>query len=315
MSGRAARIDRAENGVELARILLIHGHRYLEPGLAMPDAAHQLEAAQVGAHQECTSTRVQLRPHEGLALDRNVEVVELFVDEINAVVDGAGEVQDMPESVAHRRTAAEREPQIAPGMPARVRREQEKIRRDPVQDRAAQGPAQSQRQERHQTQQQSTAALALAAPFGDHGLRSSGGAPTRQALRSQVRSTARRGSGSGRMCAAPRTHVQRAGESRAIRDPHDEPDRVVRGCGVFHGEGLSRTDSCREIWRWRFATASNRARGSAATTRSASSSKTAPGRIGMPGKCPANAGWSAAISSAATFIAAMSARPARGAVA
>src|SRR5207244_2776301 len=45
-------VHRIEDRVELARILLIHDHRHAQPRLAPSDGTHDLEAAQVRAHEE-----------------------------------------------------------------------------------------------------------------------------------------------------------------------------------------------------------------------------------------------------------------------
>ena len=100
MSGASAGLMADENGVDLARIVLVHGHRHVQPGLAPPDTAHHFETAHVRAHQERSMTRIQLRAHERFALDRDVEVLVLCVDEVDAIVDARGEIQQVPEAVA-----------------------------------------------------------------------------------------------------------------------------------------------------------------------------------------------------------------------
>jgi len=46
------------------------------------------------------------------ALDRDVEQIEAPVDEIDAVVNGGGEAQNLAEALARRRLAPERQAQI-----------------------------------------------------------------------------------------------------------------------------------------------------------------------------------------------------------
>ena len=255
MSGFAVGIDCGENGVELARIVLVHRHRHMQPGLAPPDAAHHFETPHVRAHQKCTSSRVQLRAHERLALDRNVEAVVLFVDEIDAIVDAAGEVQDMPEAVASAGTAAQARAADSGGnAAARRARTGKNTAAIAVKSAAAQRAAQSQRAD--------TSSTAAAEHFRVRGCRS-----IRRRFARPLGSTALDGRASTQRHGI-RPHVHRrtalmdSVPARAVRSATRTVKRIepFAGDGVLHDERLAGTDTSREIWRWRPAIGSDRER-------------------------------------------------------
>ncbi len=56
--GLEVRIDGREDGVDLARVLLVHGHGHLESVPPPAKAVHHLEAAHVGAHEQGTAALV-----------------------------------------------------------------------------------------------------------------------------------------------------------------------------------------------------------------------------------------------------------------
>src|ERR1700691_1685356 len=89
-----ARIDGGENGIDLARVLFVHGHADVQSRLTPTQAVHDLEAAHVSSHEQGAAAAVHLRTHQRLPLDRDVELLETLVDEIDAVVNGGGKAQD-----------------------------------------------------------------------------------------------------------------------------------------------------------------------------------------------------------------------------
>src|SRR6202034_3306842 len=99
-------------------------------GLAHSEAAHHFETPHVRAHQEGSLPRCELRKHQRLALDCNVEAPVLLVDEINAIVDAGGEIQHLAKSVPGAWFPTQRELEVAARISPRVRPEQEKVRRD-----------------------------------------------------------------------------------------------------------------------------------------------------------------------------------------
>jgi hypothetical protein len=111
--GNVPRIDGREGGVDLAGILFVHGHGDVQPAPAAAETVHHLEAPQVRAHQQGAAAALQLRGHQFLAFERDVEPGKLTIDQENAIVNGGGKGQDLPKTVARIRPAAEREPQIA----------------------------------------------------------------------------------------------------------------------------------------------------------------------------------------------------------
>ena len=139
--GYEVRVEGREGGVDLARIFFIHGHGDLEAAPSPAETVDHLEAAHVGTHEQGAAAALRLLTHHVLAIDRDVEKLELPVDQIDAIVNGGREAQDLPKAVAHAWVAAEREAQKAPRMPTRGRCEQKEIDRDPVQRNAAQGAA------------------------------------------------------------------------------------------------------------------------------------------------------------------------------
>ncbi len=115
------RIDGREDGVDLASILLVHGHGHLDSAPPTAEAVHHLEAAHVGAHEQGTAAAVYLRKYQGLALERDIEYPELLVDEIDAIVDGGGKAQYLTKAVARAWAPAEREAQVVSRMAPRAR--------------------------------------------------------------------------------------------------------------------------------------------------------------------------------------------------
>ncbi len=81
--GDGPRIDGRERGVDLARILLVHGHGNLQSAAAAAETVHDLEAAHVGAHEHGAAPAVRLRQPHRLAFEGDIEQLELFVDQID----------------------------------------------------------------------------------------------------------------------------------------------------------------------------------------------------------------------------------------
>ena len=130
-------IDGGQDGIDLAGVILVHCHRYEESRLATADAADDFEATHVRAHQEGALAKLRLGAHEGVAFDGDLERIELFVDEIHAIMNGGREIQDVPEAFARPRRTAQRTAQIAARLAPRCRSEQEKIYGDAVERNAA----------------------------------------------------------------------------------------------------------------------------------------------------------------------------------
>src|SRR6202021_60604 len=110
------------------------------PALLSPDQGmHHLEAAHMRAEQQGAAACGLMRQHQLFAFDRDVEFFKLAVDEVDAIVNGGREAQDLKEPIARRRRPAEGETQILQRMAPGTRSEQEEVRGDAVQNDAAGG--------------------------------------------------------------------------------------------------------------------------------------------------------------------------------
>src|SRR5207245_1381680 len=89
-----------ESGVDLAGILLVHGHGDFKPAPLPAKAVHHLEAPHVGAHEQSAAAAVGLREQQGLALERDVECRELAVQQIDAIMNRGGKTQYLAKAVA-----------------------------------------------------------------------------------------------------------------------------------------------------------------------------------------------------------------------
>ena len=81
------RIDGRQCRCNLARVVLVHGHRYAQTGLAPANGAGYFEAADVSAHQERSVAGMERLEHQFLTGNRNVEQIEAPIGQKDAVVN------------------------------------------------------------------------------------------------------------------------------------------------------------------------------------------------------------------------------------
>ena len=156
---------------QLARLVVVHGHRHLQAGLAAADRADHLEAAEVRAEQEGAFAAREGGLHQLVPLAAHAQHRVTPAHHVQPVEDGRGEGEHVAEAVARGRFPPQRATQVSARVAARGRCEHEEVAGDDVQDGARQRSAEVERDEDHHHQQRGAAAFRLACPLAGVGAR------------------------------------------------------------------------------------------------------------------------------------------------
>ncbi len=165
------RVDGRQLRVDLVGDLLVHRHHHSQARMTLSDRAGDLEAAEVSAHEERALARIDISLGYRLAFDGDLEHVVLRVDQVHTVMDRGCERKHLAEPVARRRFAAQSSSEVDVRLPARAGSEREKIRGDEIKHEARRAPADVQRDESHDAQQEHAATLTPCRPFPEARLR------------------------------------------------------------------------------------------------------------------------------------------------
>jgi hypothetical protein len=130
-------VDRCQYLVDLASVFGVHEHADRLRCMPVADGAENLEAAQVSAKQEDAAALGHMRFHMFKAVNLNVEEVEAAVQEVDAVVDGCGEGEDVAVTIGQTGRVSENALEIGPGGSSGLWGEEQEIDGDAVQYCAA----------------------------------------------------------------------------------------------------------------------------------------------------------------------------------
>src|SRR6185437_8347559 len=266
---RQTRIDGVERRADLARVFLVHDEADTQIGLLAADRAHHLEAAEMRAEEQAARALLQDVAHDRLTMHGDVVAVELVVEQEDAVERAGGEAVIVAEDVDDTRPAAEDAAEIVARRAARAQREDEEIAADRIEQQARRPAAETERHPDDEADGLGGAALAPRRPL--RRMAAPGGHGATVSSRTTPLSASR--SGPSRKHSKRVSPVASLSQRSASRSPgrtgwRNLAERTV-GAPALRPSALA----------------------IASTT---SSSSSAPGMIGLPGKCPARVGWSGA---------------------
>src|SRR5690348_5806756 len=158
-------IDRRERGADLARVFLVHHETDGQIALATADRPRHLEAAEMRAEQDAAAAAPLDVPYDLLAVDANVELIDLLVQQKHAIEHAGREGQEMTKHIGNARLAAENPREVLPRTARCFGRRREEIEASRVKKKPRHRPAQPQRHPDAEFDQRQGTTLGTNSPF------------------------------------------------------------------------------------------------------------------------------------------------------